>query len=98
MSELITFSEEQSMLLDTAMDFCVTQSPISKVRSQLEVEDGFDKAEWQSMVDLGWLGITIPESHGGLGLGLADVVPISESMGRQLMGSPFLATTLASQA
>jgi acyl-CoA dehydrogenase len=98
MSELIEFSEEQSMLLDTAMDFCVTQSPLAKVRTQLDVEEGYDKVQWQSMVDLGWLAITIPEVYGGLGLGMADVVPISESMGRALMGSPFLATTLASQA
>jgi acyl-CoA dehydrogenase len=98
MSELIEFSEEQSMLLDTAMDFCLKQSPLAKVRTQLDVEEGFDKDQWRSMVDLGWLAITVPETYGGLGLGISDVVPISESMGRALMGSPFLATTLASQA
>ena len=98
MNNLVTFSEEQSMLLDTAMDFCASQSPISKVRSQIEESNGFDGDQWASMVELGWLGITIPEAHGGLGLGLANVVPIMESMGRNLMGSPLLASTLASQA
>ena len=36
--------------------------------------------------------------YGGLGMTLADAVPIVESMGRYLMGSPFVATTLAAQA
>ena len=50
------------------------------------------------MAELGWLGVTIPEQYGGLGMTLADAVPIVESMGRYLMGSPFVATTLAAQA
>ncbi|HIG44310.1 MAG: acyl-CoA dehydrogenase family protein [bacterium] len=98
MTKTIEFSEEQIMLLDTAMDFCRTQSPISKVRAQLDVANGFDTDQWRAMVDLGWLGVAIPESHGGIGLGMADVVPIVECMGRQLMGSPFFASTLAGQA
>ncbi|MFP6807760.1 MAG: acyl-CoA dehydrogenase family protein [Pseudomonadales bacterium] len=98
MENLIEFSEEQSLLLDTAMDFCSTHSPMGKVRSQIDEARGFDADQWNAMVELGWLSIIIPESHGGIGLGMADVVPIIECMGRQLMGSPFLATTLASHA
>lgn len=98
MSSLIEFSEEQSMLLDTATDFCSSRSPLDKVRTLISSDKGFEVEEWNSMVDLGWLGITVPEKNGGLGLSMADVVPIVESMGRQLMGSPILATTLATQA
>jgi alkylation response protein AidB-like acyl-CoA dehydrogenase len=98
MSNAIEFSEEQAMLLETAMDFCSNKSAMSKVRKSIEEPTGFDQAQWQEMTGLGWLGIAIPEQYGGLGLGLGDVVPIVESMGRYLMGSPFLATTLAAQA
>jgi len=98
MSNAIEFSEEQAMLLETAMDFCSNKSAISKVRKSIEDPTGFDQAQWQEMMGLGWLGIAIPEQYGGLGLALGDVVPIVESMGRYLMGSPFLATTLAAQA
>lgn len=98
MNSLIEFSEEQSMLLDTAMDFCNSRSPLDKVRTLISTEKGFEVEEWNAMVELGWLGITIPEQNGGLGLSMSNVVPIVESMGRQLMSSPFLATTLASHA
>lgn len=94
----IEFSEEQSMLMETAVDFCRKHASIDRVRGQLEQELSADPAVWQEMVDLGWLGIVIPESFGGLGLSLADVVPIVESMGRHLMGSAFVPTTLAAQA
>jgi|TARA_B110000211_G_C14086847_1_gene557066 acyl-CoA dehydrogenase len=97
-NSLIEFSEEQSMLLDTAMDFCNSRSPLDKVRTLISTEKGFEVEEWNAMVELGWLGITIPEQNGGLGLSMSNVVPIVESMGRQLMSSPFLATTLASHA
>ncbi|HEX5690589.1 MAG TPA: acyl-CoA dehydrogenase family protein, partial [Roseiflexaceae bacterium] len=46
----------------------------------------------------GWLGIAIPEQYGGAGLGLREVVPVVEQMGRALMASPFVSTTLAAQA
>ena len=94
----IEFSEEQTMLMETAVDFCRKHSPLDRVRTQIDQEASVDPSVWQEMVDLGWLGVTIPESYGGLGLSLADVVPIVESMGRHLMGSPFLPTTLAAQA
>ena len=86
------------MLLETAMDFCTNRSPIGAVRERIEEEKGFDPAEWQEMAELGWLGIAVPEAYGGLGLGLGSVVPVVESMGRALLGSPFFATTLAAQA
>ena len=85
----IEFTEEQSMLLETAVDFCRKNSPLDGVRRQIELDDSVDAGIWAEMADLGWLGITIPEQYGGLGLSLADVVPIVESMGRHLMGSPY---------
>ena len=93
----IEFSDEQTMLMETAVDFCRKHSSMDRVRAQIEQPQGVDPAVWQEMIDLGWLGITVPEQYGGLGLSLADTVPIAENMGRHLMGSPFFATTLATQ-
>ncbi|MFT6288033.1 MAG: alkylation response protein AidB-like acyl-CoA dehydrogenase [Alcanivorax sp.] len=93
----LSFSEEQAMLLDVAREFCQDKSPISRVREQLESVTGYDAAIWQEMVDLGWLGISIPEQYGGSGLGVATVVPVVESMGRSMLGTPLISTTLAAQ-
>jgi len=94
----MTLSEEQSMLLDTATDFFRDKSTVNDVRAQIETETGFDAGIWQEIVDLGWVGLAIPEQFGGSGLGLAGAVCIAEPMGRRLFASPFLSTQLAVQA
>jgi acyl-CoA dehydrogenase len=95
MSNIIKFTEEQSMLLDTAMDFCEKNSPINLVRSRIEDDHSLPSNLWHSMVELGWTGITIPESYGGLGLGFSDLVPVLEAMGRNLMSTPLAWSAIA---
>ncbi len=93
----LSFSEEQAMLLDVAREFCKNKSPIAVVRSQLETDSGYDPALWDEMVGLGWAGIALPESCGGSGMGVATVVPVVEAMGRAMLGTPLISTTLAAQ-
>ncbi len=93
----MSFGEEQAMLLDVANQFCREQSPVSTVRAQLDSDTGFDADLWQQMVELGWCGISLPEAYGGAGLGMSAVVPVLESMGRSLLATPLLSTTLAAQ-
>ncbi len=90
----MTFSEEQSMLLDTATEFFRSKSPTSVVRDLMLSEDGYDDAVWREMVDLGWSGLAIPEACGGSDLGLAAAVTIAEPMGRWLSATPWLSTQL----
>lgn len=94
----LTFGDEQSMILDSAREFCRDKSPIAAVRALLSNEQGFNSAVWQQMVDLGWLGLAIPEAHGGSGMGVGALVPIAECMGRSMLSTPFFSSTLAAQA
>lgn len=94
----IGFSEEQAELLDSAARFCLEKSPMDKVRKLMETEIGFDEAVWREVAALGWLGVAIPEEHGGVGLSLAEVAPIAEQMGRSMLASPFTDTILAAEA
>jgi len=93
----LRFCEEQAMLLDVARQFCRERSPMAAVRAQLETARGYEPALWAEMAGLGWAGIAIPESCGGSGLGIASVVPVLEAMGRAMLGTPLLSTTLAAQ-
>ena len=93
----IGFSEDQASLLEVATDFCQRRSPVATVRRLMEDEAGHDPAVWTELGDLGWLGVAIPEAYGGSGLGLAEVVPLVEQMGRRLMAGPFVSTTLVAQ-
>jgi len=93
----ISVTEEQGMLLDVARGFVRDQAPIEAVRSQLETETGFDLATWQSMVEMGWSGIALPDSVGGAGMGVGSAVPVMEALGGGMLGTPLLSTTLAGQ-
>jgi alkylation response protein AidB-like acyl-CoA dehydrogenase len=50
------------------------------------------------MAELGWMGLAIPDAFGGAGLDLGTTVPLVECMGRALLATPFISTTLAAQA
>ena len=94
----LSFSDEQAMLLDSAKSFCGDKSDINAVRSLLKSDSGHNPEVWREMVALGWTGIAIPEQYGGFDMGLGSTVPVIESMGRQLLGTAFITSTLAAQA
>jgi alkylation response protein AidB-like acyl-CoA dehydrogenase len=94
----LVYSEEQIELLDVATSFCRDKSPIDAVRKLMDSELGYDAQVWSEIAALGWTAIAIPEAHGGVGLTLAEVVPVVEQMGRHLMASPFVPSALAAQA
>ncbi len=93
----LVFDEDQAMIMDVARQFCREKSPMSVVRSLLDSPLGYDPRLWQEMVELGWPALALPESVGGAGLGLAHSVAIVEAMGRAMLGTPLVATTLAGQ-
>ena len=90
-------TEEQIELLDVATNFCRDKSPIEKVRALIDDDLGYDPDVWREIGELGWLAIAIPEEHDGVGLSMAEVVPIAEQMGRNLLNTPFGSTTLSAQ-
>lgn len=92
------FTEEQDLLREAARRFIEQRCPIGEVRRLAETEKGFSAEIWQEMARLGWLGLTLPEAHGGSGLGWIDLVVILEETGRGLVPSPLPASTLAATA
>jgi alkylation response protein AidB-like acyl-CoA dehydrogenase len=93
----VAFSEDQAMLMDVAREFCRDKSPISVVRDNLEAGPGYDESVWREIVDLGWVGIALPEAAGGAGLGVGALVPVVEAMGRNMLSTPLISTSLAGQ-
>ena len=87
-------NEEQNMLKDTAKDFCTNNAPIDQLRKLRDGDnaDGFDRATWTQMVELGWAGIPFPEEHGGLDFGYKGLGVVTEEAGRTLAASPLYAT------
>ncbi len=92
----LVLSEDQELLAKTAADLAAEHSPVSRVRRLRDSDDpdGFSRALWKQMAELGWVGIPFPERYGGADMGLADLAVILEALGRTLAPEPFLSTVL----
>jgi alkylation response protein AidB-like acyl-CoA dehydrogenase len=91
-------TEEQVELMDVAENFCRDQTSIAAIRNLMSEGTGLDETAHQELMQMGWFGIAIPEEYGGVGLSLAEAVPVAEQIGRRLMMVPFIPTTVAAQA
>ena len=87
-------SEEQQMLRDSARSFADENLPISQLRALRAKGEGFDKAAWKEMADLGFTGVLIPEEFGGSGFGYVGLGQVLEAQGRTIAASPLISTAL----
>lgn len=83
-------SEEQVLLRDSVARFVSDTCTVERHRRLSNTELGFDAAAWRVFADLGWLHLPFPEEQGGLGGSAADVMVVSEALGRGLVREPFL--------
>jgi alkylation response protein AidB-like acyl-CoA dehydrogenase len=87
-------SAEQEALRDTVRSALGAEAPTPFVRRMIDDERGFTGELWAKLADLGWLGLLVPEAHGGLGLGLVDLVVVQEEMGKALFPGPYLSSAV----
>ena len=87
------FSEDQKFLGDQARKYLSEQCSTAEVRKVLNDDDmPCHKALWAGIAEMGWLGTSIPEQYGGLGLGMLELCVIAEELGRALAPVPFSST------
>jgi alkylation response protein AidB-like acyl-CoA dehydrogenase len=83
------FSEDQKLLRQTARSFLEDHSSLNVCRAVLESDQPYSRELWKSAAELGWLGASIPEEHGGAGMGYLELAVLAEEMGRALAPIPF---------
>ncbi|MCA9511847.1 MAG: acyl-CoA dehydrogenase family protein, partial [Myxococcales bacterium] len=88
-------TEEQELLRESARGFLDERAPVAELRRLRDTADpdGFSRAVWKEMAELGWAGIPFEERFGGAGLGWAELGVVMAECGRTLAASPLLATT-----
>ncbi len=69
-------------------------SPLDRVRRHAQDHETFASDVWQGLVELGITGLMIPETHGGLGLGILDAALVAESLGHHVVPSSFLSSVV----
>jgi alkylation response protein AidB-like acyl-CoA dehydrogenase len=87
-------TEEQQMLRDSALSFAAEKLPVSQLRALRTKGEGYDKAAWKEMAELGFAGVLIPEEFGGSGFGYVGLGQVLEAQGRTIAASPLLSTAM----
>lgn len=90
----LVLNEEQQMLRESAKTFIQESSPVSALRQLRDKGDEWSPELWAGMAEMGWTGITIPESYDGLQFGYVGAGLIVEECGRTLASSPLVSTSV----
>src|ERR1700756_871482 len=92
----IAITDEHRALGATAADLLLKRDARGAARALLEAPTEELPELWTDIVELGWLGLHVPEAHGGSGFGLEELVVVVEELGRQVAPGPFVPTVIAS--
>ena len=91
----LVLSEDQEYLRTTVRQFLDARSPIACVRAVVDGEAGYDMHLWKrAAVELGLVGLVVPEVYGGTGAGHIERSIVSEELGRRLVPTPFLSSAV----
>src|SRR5688572_12565289 len=85
----IAITEDHRALADTAADFLTKKDARGANRALLEASTEELPELWGDLVNLGWLGLHLPEEHGGSGYSLEELAVVVEALGRSLAPGPF---------
>lgn len=92
----IGISEEHEELRLSARRWLESRCPPSLPRSLLDAPSSGLPPFWDELAAQGWLGLHVPEEHGGQGFGLPELAVVLEEMGRSMAPGPFLPTVMVS--
>jgi alkylation response protein AidB-like acyl-CoA dehydrogenase len=92
-------SEERELLRDTVAALVEKHASPAAVRGAMTSPRGYDESLWQLLCEqVGAAALVVPEELGGAGGELADAALVLEELGKALVPTPLLGTTLAELA
>ena len=74
------------------MEFAFTEEQESLRREARGLLARTPEPSWEQLAELGWLGVSISEEQGGVGLGFLEEAVLFEELGRALYAGPYFAT------
>ena len=90
----LEFDEQQVLLQESARAFFDRECPLSRVRELEDSELGYSQDLWKKMADLDWAGLSLPKAQGGAGGSLLDLYVLYLELGRALVPSPHLGSSV----
>src|ERR1700738_4989760 len=92
-------SDERELLRDTVAALVAKHASPAAAREAMESERGYDESLWRLLCEqVGAAALVVPEEFGGAGGTLGDAAVVVEELGKGLVPSPLLGTTLAELA
>jgi acyl-CoA dehydrogenase len=92
-------SDEQKMLAEQARGLLAERTPFDHLRKLIDDGAEWDEPLWRELAEMGFLGASIPEEFGGLGMSELDLAVISQELGRVNAAVPlFSSIVLAADA
>jgi alkylation response protein AidB-like acyl-CoA dehydrogenase len=92
-------SEEREMLRETVAALIEKHASPAAVREAMASDRGYDESLWTLLCEqVGAAALVVPEELGGAGGELADAAVVLQELGRALVPTPLLGTTLAELA
>jgi alkylation response protein AidB-like acyl-CoA dehydrogenase len=92
-------TEERELLRETVVALVDKHASPAAVREAMASERGYDETLWKLLCEqIGAAALVVPEELGGAGGELADAAAVLEELGKALVPTPLLGTTLAELA
>jgi alkylation response protein AidB-like acyl-CoA dehydrogenase len=88
-------TSDQRSLQEGIRAFCEGRFPPAVVRGIEHAGARLDRERWRELGDTGVFSLRLPETDGGLGLGVSEAALVFEELGRALVPGPLVATELA---
>jgi alkylation response protein AidB-like acyl-CoA dehydrogenase len=88
-------SEEQELLQETIRGFAANECPTPRLRELFDEGLGHEPTLWSSLVEMGVLGLIVPEEQGGAGMEMLDLALVAEILGETALPVAFLGHSLA---
>jgi alkylation response protein AidB-like acyl-CoA dehydrogenase len=82
------------MLLESAGSFLESRHTFAGQKGEMGQPHCIDRELWQEMGQLGWLGLSLPESASGSGMGAVAAASLCELFGQTLFAQPYIAGAL----
>lgn len=86
-----SFTSDQQDLRELAAKILSDATTLERTKRVVAEHDGFDRDLWTALADAGIVGISLPESAGGAGLGFLETCIVLEEVGRTAAPIPALA-------
>jgi len=91
----LLLNEQQTQLRDSAVRLCASFGGTARARRR---GGALDSDCWAAMTEAGWVATLVPDSAGGLGLGMVELCVLLQEAGRGFVTAPLASAAIAAWA